>query len=368
MVTPVTTVPTTTNTTPSASETAGVSLAKNFDTFLTLLTTQLKNQDPTSPMDSKEFTNQLVQFSQVEQSINQNKNLEKLISLFSAQQSSNLVGYIGKEIDINTNKANLTTTTPATWYYNLPEEATSGELRVIDKNGKIVHTAQLEKTKGEHSFVWDGTVTGGNKLLPGEYKLEVVAKDATSAKIDTTVKTRGVVDSIERVDGTDYLVVGGKKFAAADVLSLRAATNAPTNPQDNGSYVNYIGKDVEFLGNSTVMQGGKARWSYGIGATAASSTVKVYDSNNNLVYTGAGETSVGRHDFEWDGTKTDGTTAKAGEIYKIIVDAKRSSDNASVVTDVLSRGKVDSVAFENYQAIFSIGGLGVPPTWVVAVH
>ena len=59
--------------TPTASENAGVSLAKNFDTFLTLLTTQLKNQDPTSPMDSKEFTNQLVQFSQVEQAINQDR-------------------------------------------------------------------------------------------------------------------------------------------------------------------------------------------------------------------------------------------------------------------------------------------------------
>lgn len=73
MVTGVSSTNTVTNTPTTAAEQSGVSLAKNFDTFLTLLTTQLKNQDPTSPMDSKEFTNQLVMFSQVEQSINQNR-------------------------------------------------------------------------------------------------------------------------------------------------------------------------------------------------------------------------------------------------------------------------------------------------------
>jgi flagellar basal-body rod modification protein FlgD len=367
MVTAVTNVPTTTNTTPTASENAGVSLAKNFDTFLTLLTTQLKNQDPTSPMDSKEFTNQLVMFSQVEQSINQNKNLEKLIALVGSQQSSNLVNYIGKQIDINSNKGNLTSSTPASWYYTLPSTASAGELRVLDSTGKVVHTAALEKNSGEHSFVWDGTLAGGNKATPGEYRLEVVAKDATGGNMTATIKTRGLVESIERVDGTDFLVVGGKKYAASDVLALRAATEAPGLPQDNGSYVNYIGKEVEFYGSNSVFQGGDASWSYGVASGASTVSIKVYDSNNNLVHSATGDPAKGRHDFNWNGVKTDGTTATQGEIYKITVEAKSASDTA-VGVDVLSKGTVDSVAFENMQAMFSIGGLGVPPSWVVAVH
>ena len=362
----VTSVSDTTGTTPTAAQNAGVSLAKNFDMFLKLLTTQLKNQDPTSPMDSKEFTNQLVQFSQVEQAINQNKNLEKLLAAFAAQQSGNLVSYIGKQIDIDTNKAALSTSQPAVWYYDLPADATAGQLRVIDKNGKIVHTAQIEKGKGEHTFVWDGTVSGGQKAPPGDYTLEVVAQDAAANKMDAKIKSRGVVDSIERIDGVDYLVVGGKKFEAKDVMSLRSPS-AINNPQENGSYVNYIGKDVEFYGGNTVMQNGDARWSYGMGANSSSTVLKVYDSNNNLVYQTTGSTTKGRHTFEWDGTKTNGGTAQEGEIYKLVVEAK-NSDNQTVGVDVLGRGKVDSVAFENMQAMFSIGGLGVPPSWVVAVY
>lgn len=357
-----------TTTTNSAAENAGVSLAKNFDMFLTLLTTQLKNQDPTNPMDSKEFTTQLVQFSQVEQQINQNKNLEKLISLFESQQSSNLVNYIGKQVDVDSNKATLGTSTSAVWYYDLPADAAGGQLRVVDKNGKVVHTADIEKGKGEHVFTWDGTVNGsGDRKPAGEYTLEVVAKDAKGGTMEAQVKTRAIVDGVERIDGVDYLVVGGKRMEVGDVLAMRNVTTAPMPPQDNGSYVNYIGKDVEFYGSNTVYQNGNARWSYGVGSGASTVTIKVYDSNNNLVHETTGDATKGRHDFAWNGAKSDGTTAKEGEVYKVQIEAKNSS-NQAVGVDVLGRGKVDSVAFENMQAMFSIGGLGVPPSWVIAVY
>jgi flagellar basal-body rod modification protein FlgD len=362
----VSSVGNTSSTANTVSGNAASKLASDFDTFLKLLTTQLKNQDPTSPMDPNEFTQQLVQFSQVEQQINMNKNLEKMLELIASQQSSNLVSYIGKEIDISTDKASLSVNQPAIWYYNLPKEASAGELRVIDKNGKTVHVAQMETGKGEHVFVWDGTVSGGAKMLPGDYKLEVVAKDTSGGEMDATIKTRGIVESIERIDGVDYLIVNGKQYAASEVLALRAPTTI-TNPQDNGSYVNYIGKDVEFYGSNSVVQDGAVRWSYGLAANASTTTIKVYDSNNKLVYQTTGDTSKGRHTFNWDGTKTDGTKANEDEIYKLVVESK-SVDNQTVGVDVLGRGKVESVAFENLQAMFSIGGLGVPPSWIVAVH
>src|SRR5215470_14788285 len=73
-------------------------LSSNFDTFLTLLTTQLQNQDPLQPMDSNQFTQQLVEFSQVEQQINSNKNLESLISLTKYQTNQSAVSYLGKDL------------------------------------------------------------------------------------------------------------------------------------------------------------------------------------------------------------------------------------------------------------------------------
>ena len=77
------------------------SLASNFDTFLSLLTTQMKNQDPLSPMDSTEFTNQLVQFAQVEQQINSNESLTNLIGLSQQNIVTNSVNYIGKTVEAN---------------------------------------------------------------------------------------------------------------------------------------------------------------------------------------------------------------------------------------------------------------------------
>src|SRR3546814_14925611 len=92
----------------SAASSAATSLAGDFNTFLTLLTTQLKNQDPTSPMDSNEFTQQLVQFSQVEQQIDMNKNLETMISLMQSQQNSSNLNYVGKVVDVASADAPLT--------------------------------------------------------------------------------------------------------------------------------------------------------------------------------------------------------------------------------------------------------------------
>src|SRR5215469_6276624 len=99
--TPVTsTTPPTQTPTPSVATSSKKQLSANFDTFLTLLTTQLQNQDPLQPMDSNQFTQQLVQFSQVEQQINSNQNLETLISATKNQTSQSAVSYLGKSLTI----------------------------------------------------------------------------------------------------------------------------------------------------------------------------------------------------------------------------------------------------------------------------
>ena len=97
MTTAVTNSTSTTSTT-SSSSTARTSLATNFQTFLTLLTTQLQNQDPTSPMDSNQFTQQLVMYSQVEQQLSTNDKLDSLIALGSSQSTNLAMSYLGKNV------------------------------------------------------------------------------------------------------------------------------------------------------------------------------------------------------------------------------------------------------------------------------
>lgn len=228
----VTSVGTTTNTTATSSTaagTAGVSLAKNFDTFLKLLTTQLRNQDPTSPMDTKEFTNQLVQFSQVEQQINQNKNLETLIGLFEAQTTNTNVGYIGKEVVVEGNKAALAKDGEINWLTDIPAGAAVVKANIYDSTGKLVASQNLDKTAGRTTVNWDGTTDVGTISKPGNYTLEVVAKDANGAAMTSPkTYTSGVVQSVEFEEGAQFLVVNGMRMDAADVVAVRMPTTTST--------------------------------------------------------------------------------------------------------------------------------------------
>src|ERR1051325_1849387 len=133
-VTPATsTTPTGTTAQPDAMK----QLSGNFSTFLTLLTTQLKNQDPTSPMDSNQFTQQLVMYSQVEQQISTNDNLKTLISQGTSNAAAMTTGYLGKKVSITNGQASFTHGS-ATWTYNLKATAASNQLSVTDANGKTV--------------------------------------------------------------------------------------------------------------------------------------------------------------------------------------------------------------------------------------
>ncbi|QDO96557.1 flagellar hook assembly protein FlgD [Ferrovibrio terrae] len=234
----VTGVGSTTTVPQTQSEVSGVSLAKNFDTFLTLLTTQLKNQDPTSPMDSKEFTNQLVMFSQVEQSINQNKNLEKLLAMFASQQSSNNLSYIGKIVDVDDNQVELQQDGSAFWSYELPAGATSVKYNILDSAGKVVRTVTSNAPaggfpKGRIELAWDGKDGQSVAQPAGKYKLEVIAKDGGGKTIEgSKVYARGYVSSLDTVDGQQYLVIGGNKYLPEKVVSVYPAPAAPSNDDE----------------------------------------------------------------------------------------------------------------------------------------
>src|SRR5580658_123707 len=107
-----------------SSDSATQQLTGNMDTFLQLLTTQLQNQDPMNPMDSDQFTQQLVEYSQVEQQINTNSNLQSLISLQQGGAGSSAVGYLGKTVTVSGGTAPLTNGA-ASWNYTLAAQSAS---------------------------------------------------------------------------------------------------------------------------------------------------------------------------------------------------------------------------------------------------
>jgi flagellar basal-body rod modification protein FlgD len=211
--------------TPSASNTASDTsnaakqLSSNFSTFLTLLTTQLKNQDPTSPMDSNTFTQQLVMYSQVEQQIDTNNNLQTLIGQGTTSASATAATYLGKKVSVTNGNASLTGGTAA-WTYNLGTASATTQLAITDSKGRTVFTANGENTSGDHSFTWNGQDMSGNQLADGTYKLSVTAADSAGSTVTTSVASAGTVSQIDMTSGTPKLVVGNMELGPGDVAAI----------------------------------------------------------------------------------------------------------------------------------------------------
>src|SRR5262245_7861126 len=182
-------------------------LAENFDTFLLLLTAQLKNQDPLSPMDSNQFTQQLVQFSQVEQQINSNKNLESLIALTKSQSATSAVSYLGKTLTITDGTAALQNGS-ANWTYSLPNDAAITKLVVTDSRGRGVYATTGETTLGPHDFVWDGKDSSGTPVPPGTYKLIVAATAADGSSMSGNVTSHGTISEVDLTGSEPSLMIG----------------------------------------------------------------------------------------------------------------------------------------------------------------
>jgi flagellar basal-body rod modification protein FlgD len=213
-----------TGTTPSTSTSTGSpdamsQLSSNFSTFLTLLTTQLKNQDPTSPMDSNTFTQQLVMYSQVEQQIDTNTNLKSLISQSSSSAAATTTGYLGKKVSITNGNAALIAGN-ANWTYNLTGAAAATQLDISDSNGKTVFSTTGATGLGNHSLAWDGKDSYGNQLADGSYKLTVTATDLAGGTVASSVASAGTVTQIDMTGGTPKLIIGSMEINLADIAAV----------------------------------------------------------------------------------------------------------------------------------------------------
>ena len=201
-------------------------LAETFDTFLTLLTTQLQYQDPLNPMESSEFTQQLVQFTSVEQQIQSNKSLDAAVSLLLANQTISAAGYIGRKVEAKGDEAWLGAEGGPTWGYELDATATSATLTISDSTGKLVYAAPAELTGGHHEFVWDGKDAAGRRLPEGAYKFAVAALDKDGEAIESTVSVIGTVTAVETENGEPMLLMGRTKASLWNLLHVGAADGA----------------------------------------------------------------------------------------------------------------------------------------------
>lgn len=205
---------------------SGQSLAANFDNFLKLLTTQLRNQDPVAPMDANAFTSQLVQFASVEQAIKTNDKLKELGALIEATGTTSALSMLGREAVVGTDRIGLGSSGAATIRYRLPEAAARATASVIDASGGIVRTLTGTTAAGENAIVWDGLDTAGQRAASGTYRIQLDAIGAGGQAIAAEQYLAGTVEAIEPDAGVISLIVAGAKVSLGDVRSVHTPVPA----------------------------------------------------------------------------------------------------------------------------------------------
>ncbi|MGN6570973.1 MAG: flagellar hook assembly protein FlgD [Pseudolabrys sp.] len=211
----------TSNPASSTSLVANQEIASNFTTFLQMLTTQLKNQDPTSPMDTNQFTQQLVEFAQVEQQMQQNSQLTTLVSLQQAQQSTALLSYVGATVAVDGSSAALKSGT-AGWNLTATKPATA-TVTITDSTGQTAYKTTVAVNAGAQSFVWNGMGNDGKQWPDGTYKISVTAVDANNQPTSVATEVQGRVDSVDLTQTPPTLSINGQDYALTQIKRIVAS-------------------------------------------------------------------------------------------------------------------------------------------------
>ena len=209
--------------TSSASQMASsrATIADNFDTFLSILTTQLKNQNPLDPMDTNQFTAQLVQFTGVEQQLKTNEFLETLMLSGQNTAKSDAVSYIGKEVTSSGKTGELTDSDAVFWAYSADANAANSTVTIKDSKGQVVYTQTGPLKAGPGTFRWDGKGNDGNVRPNGVYTVDIEGKDANGQDVKISTASIGIVTAVDFTGDVPILAIGSRRVAITDVTDVR---------------------------------------------------------------------------------------------------------------------------------------------------
>jgi flagellar basal-body rod modification protein FlgD len=222
-------------TTTSSSTSGDADKAKDLkNQFLSILLTQMQHQNPLDPMDTKEFTGQLTQFSSLEQQIDTNSKLDKLLGALNQNSLSAAFSYIGQYVDLDSETSAMQAG-KAQWTYALPEDAESVQVKVTDAKGKTLYEGTLQSSTGG-SQLTKGTYGFGitnadlsRTLADGEVvKMSITAKNGDDKAITADIHTTVKVESVQSDDEGTYLQAGGILFEMSDIKKIVTAPTTTT--------------------------------------------------------------------------------------------------------------------------------------------
>ena len=316
------------------------------DEFLTLLVAQLENQNPLDPADTEQFTDQLAQFSQVEQLINVNDKLDEMKE--SAEASENNIdanSYVGKTVSATVTSMTVDdgSVTPGFYEVDKPAEVM---VYVYDANGtKVATVSEGEVDAGSYLISWDGTDDQGNNLDDGEYSYVVVA-DYGDGYEEVESYLSGTVDAVSYQNGKGYLVVSG---VLVDPDNVTTVTSSSSSSNDSTSILEYLGTTVSSNYPIIHKEDGEVQGDdLSFSLTAASDvTVTIYNADDEKVSTieiSAEDTAAGENSVTWDGLTSDGYQSSDG-LYYYTVTADTGTASTAISGEVSAIVSVDGTQY-----------------------
>jgi len=204
----------------TTASTATPGIADNFQTFLTLLTTQLQNQNPLDPLDTNQFTQQLVQFAGVEQQLRSNDQLKSLIEIEKSAQATAALAYVGNTVAVDGSTARFNG--QAIWNLKA-DKATTAKITITAANGQTAFSGNFSMNAGSTGFVWDGKGNDGSTWPAGAYKLTATAKDSSGNDVAIATEVQGVVDSVDLTATPALLSINGQNYTTSQIKRVMRA-------------------------------------------------------------------------------------------------------------------------------------------------
>ena len=205
----------------TTASTATTGIADNFQTFLTLLTTQLQNQNPLDPLDTNQFTQQLVQFAGVEQQLKSNDQLKSLIEIEKSAQATQALIYVGNTVAVDGSTTQFDGS--ATWNLKAPK-GTNATVTITNSTGQTVYSGKFTLANGNSSFVWDGKGNDGTQYPAGDYKLTATGTDSSGKDVAIASEVQGVVDSVDLTATPALLSIGGQSYTTDKIKRVVRST------------------------------------------------------------------------------------------------------------------------------------------------
>jgi flagellar basal-body rod modification protein FlgD len=221
-------------------------LAGNFDTFLQLLTTQLQNQNPLDPLDTNQFTQQLVEFASVEQQVNMNSNLQTMITMQQTQETTAALQMIGSTVQINTSGSPLSASSPASWSLNSAATA-NANVTITSSTGQVAFTGTTTLNAGNNTYTWNGIGTNGVTWPAGNYTISVSATGANGQSVTVTPQVQGTVTAVNVNQFPPQVTVNGQTFSMSQINSIGASSTSSTLTNSVNSLTSSINSLLSLL-------------------------------------------------------------------------------------------------------------------------